>query len=131
MAGDPAHRALALRDAPTVTAPDGSTVRVLLGTDRGSVAQFELKAGRTSLAVRHRTVEEIWTVVAGRGEMWRGSPAGESVVALEPGLCLVIPAGTSFQFRSDGPGALVVVAVTMPPWPGSDEADPVEGCPGW
>jgi mannose-6-phosphate isomerase-like protein (cupin superfamily) len=126
-----AHPTLALRDAPTVTAPDGSTVRVLLATDRGSVAQFELEAGRTSLAVRHRTVEEIWTVVQGRGEMWRRSPAGDSVVALEPGTCLVIPVGTSFQFRSAGPGTLVVVAVTMPPWPGPAEAELVEGRAGW
>ncbi len=131
MTADRPHPTLARADAPTVTAPDGSTVRVLLATDRGSVAQFELEPGRTSLAVRHRTVEEIWTVVEGLGEMWRRSSAGESVVALEPGTCLVIPMGTAFQFRSAGPGTLVVLAVTMPPWPGPDEAERVEGCPGW
>ncbi len=131
MTADRPHPTLARADAPTVTAPDGSTVRVLLATDRGSVAQFGLEPGRTSLAVRHRTVEEIWTVVEGLGEMWRRSSAGESVVALEPGTCLVIPMGTAFQFRSAGPGTLVVLAVTMPPWPGPDEAERVEGCPGW
>ena len=50
---------LALADAPTVSAPDGSTVRVLVATAHGSTARFEFDAGRTSLAVRHRTVEEI------------------------------------------------------------------------
>ena len=130
-AGDPAHRTLAVRDAPSVTAPDGSTVRVLLATAGGSVARFVLDAGRTSLAVRHRTVEEIWTVIEGRGEMWRRSTTGESIVALEPGTCLVIPVGTAFQFRSAGPETLVVLAVTIPPWPGPEEAELVEGSPGW
>ena len=53
------------------------------------------------------------------------------VVALEPGVCLVIPVRTAFQFRSLGPGTLAILAVTMPPWPGDDEADLVEGPPGW
>jgi mannose-6-phosphate isomerase-like protein (cupin superfamily) len=122
---------VALGDASVVTAPDGSTVRVLAATEHGSTARFELDAGRTSLAVRHRTVEEIWHVLAGRGEMWRRLGEHESVVGLEPGVTLVIPPGTSFQFRTLGPGALVVFGVTMPPWPGADEAQLVEGCPGW
>ena len=33
----------------------------------GSLAHFELPAGAVSHAVTHRTVEEIWYVVAGRG----------------------------------------------------------------
>ena len=117
-------------DATTV-APDGSDVRVLLSTARGSMAHFQLGARRTSLAVRHRTVEEIWYVLVGRGEMWCLLGADESIVALEPGVTLVIPVGTSFQFRSLGPGPLAAVAVTMPPWPGPDEAEPVDGCPDW
>lgn len=123
--------AVAAEDAPVVTAPDGSTVRVLVATARGSMARFDLEAGRTSLAVRHRTVEELWTVIDGRGEMWRRNDGVESVVRLAPGVSLAIPVGTSFQFRNSGPGTLVVVAVTMPPWPGPDEAELVDGAPGW
>jgi len=122
---------LALADALTDAAPDGSTVRVLLATDHGSTARFELNAGRTSLAVRHRTVEEIWHVLGGRGEMWRRLGAAESVVVLEPGMTLVIPVGTSFQFRSLGPETLVALGVTIPPWPGPDEAELVDGYPAW
>ena len=122
---------LALGDARVLTAPDGSTVRVLVATERGSTARFELDAGRTSRAVRHRTVEEIWHVLEGQGEMWRQRGDDASVVVLEPGVTLAIPAGTSFQFRSLGPGPLVVLGVTMPPWPGADEAELVEGRPGW
>ncbi|MEA2547171.1 MAG: hypothetical protein QOI09_2444 [Chloroflexota bacterium] len=115
----------------TTTAPDGSDVRVLVATDRGSMAHFELAAGRTSSAVRHRTVEEIWFVVGGQGEMWRMRDLAETITALETGTSLVIPAETSFQFRSLGPGPLAAVAVTMPPWPGPDEAEAVDGCPEW
>jgi mannose-6-phosphate isomerase-like protein (cupin superfamily) len=118
-------------DAATVSAPDGSLVRVLLRVDAGSMARFELEAGRMSLAVRHRTVEEIWYVLAGRGEMWRRAADDETVVALETGVCLTIPAGTSFQFRAGAATALVILAVTMPPWPGPDEAEIVPGCPTW
>lgn len=111
----------------TVVAPDGSDVRVLLGLAGGGMAHFELAAGETASAVTHRTVEEIWFVLAGRGEMWRRQGEREEIVALEPGLCLSIPLGTHFQFRASAAGALAVVAVTMPPWPGDGEAVAVTG----
>jgi mannose-6-phosphate isomerase-like protein (cupin superfamily) len=75
-------------------APDGSEVRVLLSLSAGSMAHFRLPAGRISLAVRHRTVEEIWYVVAGTGEMWRSDGAREEITTLAPGSCLTIPVGT-------------------------------------
>ena len=56
---------------PDATAPDGSDVRILLGLAGGGMAHFELAPGATSRAVTHRTVEEIWFIVGGRGEMWR------------------------------------------------------------
>jgi mannose-6-phosphate isomerase-like protein (cupin superfamily) len=115
----------------TTVAPDGSDVRVLVATERGSMAHFELAAGKMSSAVRHRTVEEIWFVVGGHGEMWRRRDRAENVIDLEMGTSVVIPVGTSFQFRSLGPGPLAAVAVTMPPWPGPDEAEAVDGCPQW
>ncbi len=111
----------------TVVAPDGSDVRVLLGLMGGGMAEFELGAGRISAAVTHRTVEEIWYVLTGRGEMWRRQGEREEVVALEPGVCLTIPRGTHFQFRALGGTALRVLGVTMPPWPGPDEAILVTG----
>jgi mannose-6-phosphate isomerase-like protein (cupin superfamily) len=41
-----------------------------------------------------------------------------------PGVCLTIPAGTAFHFRSvPGTGPLEVVAVTMPPWPADSDAE--------
>lgn len=54
---------------PTVVAPDGSDVRVLLGLPAGGMAHFELAAGRVAKAVTHRSVDELWFVLAGRGRM--------------------------------------------------------------
>jgi mannose-6-phosphate isomerase-like protein (cupin superfamily) len=116
--------------ARDVVAPDGSDVRILLRLAGGSMAHFELAGGRTSRAVVHRSVDEIWYVLSGRGEMWRsqaGRHDGEEIAPLEPGTCLSIPAGTRFQFRSLGDVPLAAVAVTMPPWPGEDEAGEVSG----
>jgi len=116
-----------LPSRPDAVAPDGSDVRILLGLDRGGMAHFELAPGETSVAVVHRTVEEIWFFVGGRGEMWRAGEAREEVVAVEPGMCLTIPLGTRFQFRALGEEPLAAIGVTMPPWPGEDEAVSVEG----
>ena len=42
-----------LPGTPDAVAPDGSDVRVLLRLGRGSMAHFELAAGRVSRAVAH------------------------------------------------------------------------------
>jgi len=112
------------RDA---VAPDGSEVRILLGLKGGGMAHFSLGPGQTSKAFTHRTIEEIWFFVSGRGEMWRKQGARETVEDVEAGTCVTIPLGTRFQFRSVGSEPLAAVAVTMPPWPGEDEAVVVEG----
>lgn len=116
-----------LPEKPDVTAPDGSDVRVLHVLKGGSMSHFELAAGRVSVAVAHRTVEEVWFFISGCGEMWRRQGEHESVVAVEPGVSLTIPLGAAFQFRSLGPEPLAAVAVTMPPWPGAEEAFEVPG----
>ena len=116
-----------LPERPDATAPDGSDVRILLSSKNGSVAHFELAAGRTSRAVAHRTVDEIWYFLEGLGVMWRKLNGNEETVRVEAGVCITIPCGTHFQFRSIGPGPLKAVAVTMPPWPGEGEAYAVEG----
>ncbi len=118
---------LAAAQAPTVTAPDGASVQVLLSLRGGSMATFTLQPGQVSAAMTHRSVEELWYVVAGRGRMWRRDAAREEVVVLEPGMCLSVPLGTAFQFRCEGETPLMAVAVTMPPWPGEGEAVAIGG----
>jgi mannose-6-phosphate isomerase-like protein (cupin superfamily) len=112
---------------PDDMAPDGSEVRLLLGLDGGGMAHFRLGPGRVSKAVTHRTVEEIWYVLTGRGQMWRKHGDAAETVDLLPGTCIAIPLGTHFQFRCEGKEPLSAVAVTMPPWPGKNEAIVVPG----
>jgi mannose-6-phosphate isomerase-like protein (cupin superfamily) len=114
---------------PDATAPDGSAVRILLAAAGASTAHFELGPGEVSVAVRHRTVEEIWFFVAGRGRFWRRLGDEEATVGVEAGTCVTIPCGTAFQFRADGATPLAAVAVTLPPWPGDGEA--VEAIGPW
>src|SRR5690242_10872071 len=112
------------RDA---VALDGSDVRVLLQLDGGSMAHFELPPGQVSTAITHRTIDEIWFVLSGRGEMWREQAGREEAVPVDPGVCLTIPQGTRFQFRSFGDEPLAALGISMPPWPGEGEALVVPG----
>ena len=116
-----------LGEGVDATAPDGTPVRLLLSLAGGSMAHFELPAGAVSHAVTHQTVEEIWFVVSGRGSIWRLQAGLESIDPLAPGAALTIPLGTAFQFRAEGGAPLAFVAITMPPWPGMDEAQIVAG----
>src|SRR2546427_5722392 len=90
----------------TAVAPDGSDVRVLLGLAGGGMAEFQLATGQVSTAVTHRTVEEIWYVLGGRGEMWRRQGGEEEVVGLEAGGGVTSPRGAPFQFRAPAGWAL-------------------------
>jgi mannose-6-phosphate isomerase-like protein (cupin superfamily) len=116
-----------LGGAADVIAPDGCEVRILVQTPRGSMAHFTLGAREVARAVTHRTVEELWYFLSGRGRMWRRFEDAEEIVDVVPGVSLSIPLGTHFQLRNDGDEPLAAVAVTMPPWPGEDEAYFVAG----
>lgn len=116
-----------LEDAAVVTAPDGSRVDILSSTSLGSMARFSLEPGRVSKAVRHRSVEEIWYVICGEGEMWRSCEGKADITPLSAGVSLALIPGTTFQFRNTGNRTLIAISVTMPPWPGMDEAELVTG----
>ena len=122
-----AFRSMRLPKARDVVATDGSDVRILLGLAGGTMAHFQLAPGATSSAVTHRTVEEIWFFLSGRGEMWLKQEGREEIVPLERDVCLAIPLGTDFQYRSFGVEPLAAVSITMPPWPGDGEAVVVRG----
>jgi hypothetical protein len=95
-----AFATLRLPRDPTAIAPDGPAVRVLLALADGSMARFALGPGQV---------------------------AREEVVELEPGVCLTIPLGTHFQFRAAAGEGVAAIGVTLPPWPGADEAVFVAG----
>lgn len=117
----------ALSPAPDEVAPDGANVRRLLGLPGGSMAHFEVPAGAISTAIRHGMVDEIWYFLSGRGEMWRRQGNRESRVEVGAGISVTVPAGTAFQVRAEADAPVTALAVTMPPWPGSEEAVPVAG----
>ena len=123
----PAFETKLLGAEPDATAPDGTAVRLLLTRPGGGMAHFELPAGAISHAIAHVTVEEIWYILSGRGRIWRRCEATERIEAIAPGAALTIPLGTAFQFRAEADAPLAFLAITMPPWPGMQEAVMVEG----
>jgi mannose-6-phosphate isomerase-like protein (cupin superfamily) len=79
-------------------APDGSDVRVLLGLASGGMAHFELGPGQISKAVTHRSVEEIWYFLSGRGQMWRRQNGEASIVDVYPAYVSRYPLALTFSF---------------------------------
>ena len=117
---------------PDATAPDGSEIRLLIDgrhqATKASLCEVTLPAGQVSKPVYHRTVEEIWYILEGSGQVWRCPPtsAPETVapVPVSPGDALTIPTGWRFQFSADPEAPLRFLCFTCPPWPGDDEAQP-------
>ena len=107
-----------ISSAPDAVAPDGSEVRILCQVERGGMAHFTLPPKAVSRAVAHRTVEEVWYFISGRGRMWRRLGEREEIVEVGPGMSINIPVGTHFQFRSNSHEPLAAIGATMPPWPG-------------
>jgi mannose-6-phosphate isomerase-like protein (cupin superfamily) len=115
-------RSVAIPDTPDTIAPDGSLIGLLAAGDRGSMVHCTLPPGMVTRAVRHRIVEELWLVLAGTGVL----ALDDERLPLRRGVSVVIPPRTAFQFRAGWRG-LELVIVTMPPWPGADEAEPAPG----
>lgn len=124
---------------PDYISPDGAEIRLVLrpeveGVVHHSVCEATFKPGQVSRAVRHRAVEESWYVLEGEGDVWRCPPgAGPDrggITHVVPGDALDIPPGFAFQVRAWTQGPLRLLCSTAPPWPGPDEAVPVEGTLG-
>ena len=121
-------------DRPDATAPDGSEIRLLAdgrhAASKSSMVEVTLPAGQVSRPVHHRTVEEIWYILEGEGQVWRCppnvAPTFTSPLPVSPGDSLVIPTGWRFQFAAGPDGPLRFLCHTTPPWPGEDEAVPAD-----
>ncbi len=121
-------------EAADTTAPDGSEIRFLIDTrhsaTRASMVEVTLPAGQVSRPVWHRSVEEVWHILEGRGQVWRCppgvAPAEYPPVDVAPGDSLVIPTNWRFQFSASEGGPLRFLCFTTPPWPGEHEAVSVE-----
>ena len=90
--------------------------------NRGGLAHCTLPPHGISLAVEHRTIEEIWYFIQGHGQVWRKHEDQEEVVDVGPGTCVTIPTGTHFQFSNTGKDPLCFIIATIPPWRGEYEA---------
>jgi mannose-6-phosphate isomerase-like protein (cupin superfamily) len=102
-------------------AKDGSEIYLLVNGTHGGLCQCILPEGAISKAVSHKTVEELWYVLTGEGEVWRSGLSDDVPVPVRAGTSLVIPPQTAFQFRNTGSGPLKLLITTMPPWPGEHE----------
>ena len=112
---------------PDTIAPDGSEIRLLPELSKGGMCHCTLPPKKTSIAIKHRTIEEIWYCLEGEGEVWRRLDDKEEVVKVNKGISLNIPKGTHFQFRNTGTQPLCLIITTMPPWLGPSEAVKVKG----
>lgn len=85
----------------------------------------KLPAAYISSAVYHKTVDEIWYVLEGNGELWLSDK--DKTIKLKPTICISIPRGISFQFKNTGKKDLKFLGVTIPVWPEGVEACYVKG----
>lgn len=118
---------VALKTSRDYLAPDGSEIRLLCEGTRAGLCHCILPAGQTTNAVKHRSVEEVWYVLEGHGEIWHEALNVQEPIQAVPGLSVVISPGHAFQFRASQSGPLKILIATTPPWPGKEEAEPADG----
>ncbi|WP_422038340.1 cupin domain-containing protein [Roseibium sp.] len=116
-----------LSDKFDAKSPAGADIRFLMDGPTGNMIHSTVPAGQINRATQHKTVSEFWFVLEGQGQIWRADGETSSTVDLVPGVSIDIPAGTAFQYRSDATVPLKFICISMPPWPGDDEADYVDG----
>ncbi len=109
------------------TSPAGAQIRFIMDGPAGNMIHSTVPPGQINRATRHASVSEFWYVLGGAGEIWRRSAREERVTPLVPGTSIDIPVGTDFQYRNAGDEDLTFICITMPPWPGDDEATHLEG----
>lgn len=107
--------------------PAGADIRLLMDGPTGNMIHSTVAVGQINRATVHATVSEFWYILEGAGEIWRRDGAEERITRLQPGVSIDIPAGVAFQYRNVGSAPLRFICVTMPPWPGDQEASRIEG----
>ena len=113
--------------APDGRSPAGAEIRYLIDGETGNMIHSTVPAGQVNRAAVHATVSEFWHVLSGEGQIWRRDATGEETTVLERGVSIDIPVGTAFQYRCTGVDPLRFLCISMPRWPGDDEATIIEG----
>ena len=107
--------------------PAGAEIRYLIEGETGSMIHATVPPGQVNRATVHATVSEFWHVLSGKGRIWRRDDTGEETTVLEPGVSIDIPVGTAFQYRCTGVDPLQFLCISMPRWPGDEEATVIDG----
>lgn len=112
---------------PDAKSPAGADIRFIMDGTTGNMIHSTVPSGQINRATVHETVSEFWYILEGDGEIWRKDGNEERVTSLVTGVSIDIPVGTAFQYRNVGVKPLKFICISMPPWPGDDEAAHLEG----
>ncbi len=115
---------------PDAKSPAGADIRFIMDGTTGNMIHSTVPAGQINKATIHATVSEFWHILEGEGEIWRRDSNEERVTSLVAGVSIDIPVGTAFQYRNVGRVPLKFICISMPPWPGDDEATHLQGAWG-
>jgi mannose-6-phosphate isomerase-like protein (cupin superfamily) len=113
--------------SPDARSPAGAEIRYLMEGETGNLIHSTVPPHQVNRATVHATVSEFWHVLSGEGRIWRRDETEEETTVLAPGVSIDIPAGTAFQYRCTGEDPLEFLCVSMPRWPGNQEATIIEG----
>jgi mannose-6-phosphate isomerase-like protein (cupin superfamily) len=112
---------------PDGRSPAGAEIRYLIDGETENMIHSTVPPGQVNRATVHATVSEFWHVLSGEGEIWRQDAAGEETTRLASGVSIDIPVGTAFQYRCTGVAPLQFLCISMPRWPGDEEATVIAG----
>jgi len=113
--------------SPDDRSPAGAEIRHLMDGETGSMIHSTVPPGQVNRATVHATVSEFWHVLSGEGQIWRRDASDEETTVLVSGVSIDIPVGTAFQYRCTGDEPLQFLCISMPRWPGEQEATFIEG----
>jgi mannose-6-phosphate isomerase-like protein (cupin superfamily) len=116
-----------LPSVPDARSPAGAEIRYLMEGDTGNMIHATVPPGQVNRATVHATVSVFWHVLSGEGQIWRRDGNGEEITDLRSGVSIDIPVETAFQYRCTGVDPLRFLCVSMPPWPGDQEATVLDG----
>lgn len=112
---------------PDARSPAGADIRFIMDGDTGNMIHSTVPPRQINRATIHATVSEFWFILEGVGEIWRKDETQERITRLKAGVSIDIPVGTAFQYRNIGDVDLKFICISMPPWPGDDEASHLDG----
>lgn len=112
---------------PDARSPAGAEIRYLIEGEAGNMIHSTVPPWQVNRATVHATVSEFWHVLSGEGQIWRRDGRSEETTVLRTGVSIDIPVGTAFQYRCTGADPLQFLCISMPRWPGDQEATFVEG----